>query len=433
VRTARLVLALLASVPSFASDAVILTTRDHATIHADLYGTGERAVVLAHGGRYDKKSWQPQALALANAGYRVLALDFRGFGESKGPGDKDPLSAPLQFDLLAAVQHLRSTGATSVAIVGASLGAIAIGPTIADAKPGEIDRIVLLGAAANSAPSRLTMAKLYIVTSDDQSGSGLRRPKIRAQYDAAPSPKEWLEFEGGAHAQALFETEHGEAVLDAILRFLKTEPRVSHVVDHLIVGIGDLDRGMALFEQLSGVRPVYGGAHPGRGTHNALVALGETTYLEIVAPVDPEKPPSDFESLRGVQVLLPIGWAVNSSNLARSSQALERAGLRLSESRAGGRERPDGSMLRWKVAALVEPEVALAPFLIEWADGSAHPAATSPRGCRIQAVMFESPEPAPLRRVIEALDLDALVEPGAAPRIGFELHCPLGAIRIESP
>lgn len=36
----------------------------------------------------------------------VLATDFRGYGLSHGPGDKDPLSAPLDLDVLAAVRYL---------------------------------------------------------------------------------------------------------------------------------------------------------------------------------------------------------------------------------------------------------------------------------------------------------------------------------------
>jgi len=33
----------------------------------------------------------------------VLALDFRGYGKSRGAGQSDPMSAPLELDVLAAV------------------------------------------------------------------------------------------------------------------------------------------------------------------------------------------------------------------------------------------------------------------------------------------------------------------------------------------
>jgi len=64
---------------------VFFPTEDGGVIYADLYGKGDRGIVLAHGGRFNKESWEPQALCLAKAGFRVLAFDFRGFGQSRGP------------------------------------------------------------------------------------------------------------------------------------------------------------------------------------------------------------------------------------------------------------------------------------------------------------------------------------------------------------
>src|SRR5271170_6188096 len=85
---------------------VSFPTEDGGVVFADLYGAGEKAVVLAHGGRFNKESWAPQAQQLVAAGFEVLAIDFRGYGKSHGPGDKDPMDAPLQLDVLAAVRYL---------------------------------------------------------------------------------------------------------------------------------------------------------------------------------------------------------------------------------------------------------------------------------------------------------------------------------------
>ena len=62
---------------------VSFATEDGGLIYADLYGKGDRGVVLAHGGRFTKESWQQQAQYLARAGFHVLAFDFRGASASR--------------------------------------------------------------------------------------------------------------------------------------------------------------------------------------------------------------------------------------------------------------------------------------------------------------------------------------------------------------
>src|SRR5271157_2662762 len=206
--------------PAAAQRLVSFPTQDGGLVYADLYGTGARGVVLAHGGQFNKESWEKQARALEKAGFHVLAIDFRGYGQSRGPGDSDPLSAPLHFDVLAAVRYLRKSGAKSVSVVGASMGAGAAGDASIASRPGEIAHLVLLGGSPNEPAEKLKSATLFIVARDDSSGDGPRLPRIQEQYEKAPQPKALIILEGSAHAQFLFQTDQGPRVMREILHFL---------------------------------------------------------------------------------------------------------------------------------------------------------------------------------------------------------------------
>ncbi len=203
-----------------AEEHVSFRTRDGGVIYADVYGQGERGVVLAHGARFNKESWAHQAQALADAGFRAVAIDFRGYGQSQGPGQSDPFTAPLHLDILAAVQYLRSSTSKSVALVGASLGGAVAAQAVLAAQPGEIDRLVLLAATPVAPPEKLTGRKLYIVARDDAGGAGPLLPKIRAHFEKAPEPKQLIIVDGSAHAQFLFQTSQADRVLHDILSFL---------------------------------------------------------------------------------------------------------------------------------------------------------------------------------------------------------------------
>jgi pimeloyl-ACP methyl ester carboxylesterase len=214
---AAVVLAALAPPPEHVS----FPTQDGGLVYADIYGKGGRGVVLAHGGRFNKESWEKQARTLAAAGFRALAIDFRGYGQSRGPGQSEPLGAPLHLDVLAAVRYLRQNGAKTVSVVGGSMGGGAAADASVEAEPGEIDRLVLLGSAGGSKPERLKGRKLFITSRDDLGpGDKPRLPKIRADYESAPEPKELIILDGSAHAQFIFGTDQGERLMREILRFL---------------------------------------------------------------------------------------------------------------------------------------------------------------------------------------------------------------------
>jgi pimeloyl-ACP methyl ester carboxylesterase len=199
---------------------VSFATEDGGVVYADLYGSGERGVVLAHGGRFTKESWQPQAESLVRAGFRVLAFDFRGFGKSHGPGDRNMYTAPMHLDVLAAVRYLHKSGAKTVSVMGASFGGGAAADASVKSQPGEIDRLILLAADWDGPAERIKSPLLVIVARDDTGGGGPRLPRIRDWFDKAPEPKQLIVFEGDAHAQFLFQTEQGDRAMKEVLRFL---------------------------------------------------------------------------------------------------------------------------------------------------------------------------------------------------------------------
>ncbi len=198
-------------------------TSDGGVVYADVYGTGERGVVLAHGGQFNKESWEKQAQILVQNGFRVLAFDFRGFGQSRGPQSK-ARGDGVEYDVLAAVRYMHKTGAKTVSVVGASFGGGAAADASIISEPGEIDRLVLLAGWTDNPPEKIKGRKLFIVARDDSDGGGdFRLPHIRANYEKAVDPKELIILDGSSHAQFLFATDQADRLMCEILRFL-TQP-----------------------------------------------------------------------------------------------------------------------------------------------------------------------------------------------------------------
>ena len=206
-----------------AQSAIAIRAEDGGVVHADAYGSGDRGVILAHGGRFDRTSWKPQALILAGLGFRVIAIDFRAAVEAR-KGRETPClyeATCLAKDVVAAVRHLSRTGAKTVSIVGGSLGGGAAAQATIDAEPGEIDRIVLLAHMLIDTPEKMRGRKLFIVARNDLGGNN--RPRldgIRQQYEQAPDPKELVVLEGSAHAQFVFQTDQARPLMREIVRFL---------------------------------------------------------------------------------------------------------------------------------------------------------------------------------------------------------------------
>ena len=194
----------------------------------------------------------------------------------------------------------------------------------------------------------------------------------------------------------------------------ESSPSVLTKVDHLVYATSDLERGIKEVEELLGVRALPGGRHPGRGTRNALIALGPNAYLEIVAP-DPDQPPPpsprsfNLDSLTGSRL---VTWAAAGTDLDSLRSRAVANGVPLGEVRSGSRQRPDGVVLSWR---FTDPRSRVAdglvPFFIDWGQ-SPHPAHTSPPGATLVALRAEHPDDRRVQRMLDALGLDVPVRHG---------------------
>ncbi len=202
-------------------------------------------------------------------------------------------------------------------------------------------------------------------------------------------------------------------------------------IDHVIVGVSDLEQGVREIERLTGVRAEPGGAHPGQGTRNALMSLGEGAYLEIYAPnpAEPVASPAIAE-LRRLKRPTPLGWAVSTNDAGGLRSMVTAKGFPLTPPEPGSRRKPDGALLSWVTFGFANLDHPLAPFFIQWSDPALHPSLTSPGGCFLRSLRIDDPGADDLRRAIEPLGLDVAVSKAPHSRMRLELSCPRGRLAI---
>lgn len=206
-------------------------------------------------------------------------------------------------------------------------------------------------------------------------------------------------------------------------------PKRAATIDHIVIGVAELASAIDDFERQTGVRPEIGGEHPGRGTHNALVSLGGSTYLELIAAIPGADAP-DYEALRYLPKPIPILWAVGVEDVAAATSRLQTAGFTATAPEPGSRKTPAGALLEWETFGL-ESRIDAAPFFIHWLAGTPHPSTTSPTGCKLARFEITLPDPTSLERLRQALDLDVSLRPGEQTALAVTLSCPKGEVRLS--
>lgn len=211
--------------------------------------------------------------------------------------------------------------------------------------------------------------------------------------------------------------------------------------DHLVVAAATLEQGVTHVERCLGVRCTPGGRHPGLGTHNALLGLGEDRYIEVIAidsdapaPTTPRWFGLDDDTIQATLRRRPrlLTWVARSSDLDAAVAACLHA---------SGQPRPmRRDDLHWRIAfpddgALIEG--GLVPPLIEWGSGVQHPAQRLPAsGLRLAALHGVHPEPERVRALLAPLSLDGEIDlepgvPGEPPRLLAAIQTPDGLRRLD--
>jgi Glyoxalase-like domain len=195
------------------------------------------------------------------------------------------------------------------------------------------------------------------------------------------------------------------------------------VIDHVLLAVRDLDGAAAWIRERHGLTALPGGRHPGVGTANMIVPLGDD-YLELIAVVDAAE--AAASPLRERLAAAPESgaalatWAVRVIDMDALKQRLGDAGVATEGPLPGSRLRPDGVLLEWRtlrVGSGLEPAI---PFFIEWnVPAGEHPGAATvahPAGnVLLRGVRLSSPDPEALAdrlRVVLDEGVDYQVEKG---------------------
>ncbi|QDV69067.1 Non-heme chloroperoxidase [Rosistilla carotiformis] len=157
----------------------MIPTRDGHALYVKQWGSG-RPVVLLHGWPLSADSWDYHAMKIADAGFRVISYDRRGFGRSDQPFgdyDYDSLSDDLS-DVMTA------TKAEDASIIGFSMGG------------GEVARYMSRHAGRHVQQCGLISSVVPYMLKTDDNPNGVEQSVFDGMTEAmlADRPKFFSEF-----------------------------------------------------------------------------------------------------------------------------------------------------------------------------------------------------------------------------------------------
>lgn len=203
-------------------------------------------------------------------------------------------------------------------------------------------------------------------------------------------------------------------------------------LDHLVVAGTDLSALVAWWAAQSGVHPAVGGSHVGLGTKNALVGLG-SSYLELIGPDPAQEAPAGprpfgIDDLPESSIQF-VTYALAVDDLDAAVAELASNDVQLSPPLPMSRERPDGSILTWRLS-LPSDFDGVMPFLIEWGPAAEHPSSSLAPGCSVSSIQAFHPEAELLAAALAAIEAPYPVETADRPGLSATLATPNGEVLL---
>jgi hypothetical protein len=203
-------------------------------------------------------------------------------------------------------------------------------------------------------------------------------------------------------------------------------------LDHLVYAGPDLVAVVEAVHAATGVRPVQGGRHVGRGTRNHLLGLGAMAYLEVIGP-DPDQPEPDLPRPFGVDRLTGprlVAWAVRPPDLDATVTRARHLGRDPGPVTPMARRTPAGGLLSWRLTVPQDGvDGGVLPFLIDWGD-SVHPTAGDLPTVPLVALTARHPDPAWVLAGLQALGVTLEVRPSADIGLTAVLSGRRGPVRL---
>ncbi|MEO8472828.1 MAG: VOC family protein [Chryseolinea sp.] len=200
--------------------------------------------------------------------------------------------------------------------------------------------------------------------------------------------------------------------------------------DHVVFGIYDLQTGIDMIKERTGVEPVRGGCHPNAGTCNALFSIGDHKYFEILAPNPEAAVTPKGQLLSNLKNGAIVNWAARTQDIDTVFEIMMRHELETRGIMPGSRQTLEGDVLSWKVLPANIPDVKIFPFFIQW-ETTNHPAITSPQGCELKSFKVAHEEPLKVNALFDLFELQFPTTKAAEQGYSLILRTPHGEVEFN--